>query len=121
MASLGNRAIEAGQAFIALILDDQEFNKSVKEFQRKFRDTARALRPLGEILTGLGTALTAPFVLGARALTTYGQELARTASVVGVHVGRLSELSVIAELAGSNIQQLGDTVAQLGERLVQAA
>ena len=119
--AVSSRAIKAGEAFVEVLLDDDEFNKGVDDMELRVRNIARALRPLTRSFSVLGGAISAPFVIGARSLVTYGGELNRVSENMGTGVEQLSRYAIAAELAGSNIDVLADSANTMGERLIQAS
>lgn len=114
------RSIEAGRAFLRLLLDDDEFRRGLIESERQTRAFGRSLRTVGFNVAAIGAAITAPFAAAARSFSLAGDELDKMSQRTGVTVEALSELKFAAGQAGTSLETVERGVRFLQKTLAAA-
>lgn len=114
-------SIKAGSAYIELLLSDSKFLKGLDK-------AAARLRAFGAGVTGIGTRLSAVAgsVLTALTGTTalfseMGDAMAKASARTGITAESLSELAYAAELSGSDLSTLENSIRRMQKNLAEAA
>jgi hypothetical protein len=114
-------SIKAGSAYVELLLSDSKFIKGLDK-------AAARLRAFGAGVTGIGTRIAAgaSAILSALTGTTavfseMGDALAKMSGRTGITVETLSELAYAAELSGTDVATLENSVRRMQKTLVEAA
>jgi hypothetical protein len=101
------RDIEAGRAFVRLLVEDSEFRKQLDASLRSVDGFTKSLKSVGTSLALTGAALTAPFAAAATIFAKAGSELKDMSDRTGISVQALSELKFAAEQSGTSLRDIG--------------
>jgi hypothetical protein len=100
---MASRSIEAGKAFLKLLVDDKQFGPGLDQSLRKLNSFGNAAIKAGAGLTALGGLLSAPFVGAVAVFKSVGDELYTLSQRTGIGVKSLSELKYAAEQSGTSL------------------
>lgn len=104
---MSTQSIEAGRAFLKLMVDDKDFATSLKgALQKLGAFSNQALRAAGA-LAGVGAAITAPFAIATKVFVSVGSELQTISQRTGLTAQSLSELKFAAEQSGTSLDAIG--------------
>jgi hypothetical protein len=104
---MSTRSIEAGRAFLKLMVEDAQFKKGLDGSLRKLENFGKSLTSIGVRLGAAGAALGAPFALSLRTFAKVGSELHDMSMRTGLSVESLSELKFAAEQSGQSLDTIG--------------
>lgn len=97
-------AIEAGRAFLKLLVDDTEFRKGLSDSEKTLNSFGKSLTSLGTKIGLAGAALTAPFAVAAKIFADTGSQLQDMSDRTGLSVKSLSELKYAAGQTGTSLE-----------------
>lgn len=117
--AISSRAIKAGEAFVSMMLDDEEFSDSIDRWKTKFSQIEKTVAPLGKAMAGIGATMSAPFALGFRHLLTYTKQLSFTASRLGLTADEMARLAAVAQMTDVSVEGLEIGMKTIGERIMQ--
>jgi hypothetical protein len=95
-----SRSIEAGRAFLKLVIEDSEFRKSLQGSAQHLDRWGRSLQSISLKVGALGAAITTPFAVAAKKFADIGSQLHDLSGRTGATVERLSELRFAASQTG---------------------
>jgi hypothetical protein len=101
---MGSQSIEAGKAFLRLLVDDKEFRKGLDGSLRKLDAFGKSIQGVGLKFSIAGAAMTAPFVAAIGIFSRVGDELKDMATRTGLSVEALSELRFAAARSNTSIE-----------------
>jgi hypothetical protein len=114
-------SVEAGRAFMRLTLNDASFRKGIDAAGRRLQSFGSTALRIGGAFTGLGAAITAPFVGAVSAFIKTGDELDKMAARTGISEAALSELGFAAEQSGAQLGDVEKGVRGLQKTLLNAS
>lgn len=110
---MSTQAIEAGRAFVKLLVDDKDFASSLKgSLQKLSAFSSQSLRAAGA-LAGVGATITAPFAIATKLFTQAGGELQTLSQRTGITAQSLSELKFAAEQSGASLETIGRAAKEM--------
>jgi hypothetical protein len=109
-------AIEAGRAFLRLMVEDKEFKRGVDHALRRVNQFGKSIRNIGLGLGAAGTAITAPFVASLKVFSDVGSKLYDVSQRTGISVQHLSELKYAAEQSGSSLDALARAARNMQQK-----
>ncbi len=113
-------AIEAGKAFLRLLVENKDFGKGLDESLTKLKDFSKSALKVGAELAGVGAAITAPFAAGLAVFSSVGTELEHMSKRTGIAVEALSELKFAAEESGTDLAGLEGAIRKMQKALGEA-
>lgn len=103
---MGSQSIEAGKAFVKLLVDNKDFAKGVDGSLRKLNDFSRSALKLGAAISGMGAAITAPMLAMVHSVVEAGSSMKLMSERTGLTVASLAELRYAAEQSGATIEDV---------------
>jgi hypothetical protein len=103
MSSLTN-AIEAGRAFLKVVVDDADVAKGFERVQAKLNTLGQKMQKWGAITTAVSGAVVASFGAAVKAFSTFGDQMDKMRSRTGFTARTLSALAHAADTSGTSIQ-----------------
>ncbi len=79
---VGTRAIRAGRAYVELFADDTKLARGLRRAQWKLRNFGRTVKATGMQMIGLGAAMGAPLLAGAKTFADLETQLARVSTML---------------------------------------
>ena len=86
-------AIEAGRAFVRLLVNDTDLQKGLTKAQNKLKLFAASTGQLGRQLMGLSAAIAALGVAGAKAFVDFERQMAEVATMIDDEQKFMSEFT----------------------------
>jgi hypothetical protein len=77
------RSVEAGKAFLRLMIEDSEFKRGLDGSLRKLENFGKSLTSIGTRLGAAGALITAPFAASLKVFADVGQKSEETAELAG--------------------------------------
>lgn len=99
-------SIEAGRAFLRLLVDDKEFAKGLEAGLQKLDSFGKSAIKLGSQVAGIGAAITTPLLGSVAVFAQVGSALNDLSERTGVPVEKLSELKFAAEQSGTSLESV---------------
>lgn len=113
---MASKSIEAGKAFLKLLVDDKEFAQGLAGSFKKLESFGRSAIKVGAGLGAVGAALTAPFVASLKVFAATGDELEKMNARTAISVESLSELKFAAEQSGASLRDIGIAAREMQSR-----
>ncbi len=114
--------VRAGGAFVQFYAKgDAQVRATIAGLQARLQNAAKAVMLIGASITGIGLAITAPFLVGLRHFVEIGSEMRDMADRTGLAVEALSELRYAAEQSGAAGEDLEKGLRAMDEFMVNAA
>ncbi len=113
-------AIEAGRAFLRLVVEDSEFKKGLQQSAQRMDSFGRSLQKTSLKLAAAGATITAPFIAATKIFTQMGAELDDISKRTGATVERLSELKFAAEQSGTDLSAVEAAYKKMSRTLAAA-
>jgi hypothetical protein len=95
--------IEAGRAFVKMLVDDKELRAKFDVMQRELSQKAVEVAKVGAAIGGVGLAIAAPFTVAITKFADFGSELFDMKQRTGETVQVLSEMKYVAEQTGTSL------------------
>lgn len=105
--------IEAGRAFVRLLLEDADFRKGVDNSLKRLDSFAKGALSLGAKMGVAGLAITAPMTAAAKIFANAGDELNTLSERFGVSVKTLSEFKFAAEQSNSSLKAVVNAMREM--------
>jgi hypothetical protein len=103
MASGKSGDIRAGGAFVELFTKQSELEKGLKEAKEKVAKLGESVMAIGEKMSLIGGAITAPFLEAAKVFAETGSALNDMSARTGISVEALSSFGYAAKQSGADI------------------
>jgi hypothetical protein len=100
---MGESAIEAGKAFLKLLIDNKELQPGLDSSLAKLKSFAKSAIGISAQLGGLGAAISAPFAVGLHTFSETGDQLQKMSERTGIAASALSELKFAAEQSDTDL------------------
>lgn len=113
-------AIEAGRAFLRLLVDDKEFRDGLDEGLRQLDNFGKKAIKIGAALGGAGAAITAPFIASLKVFSDVGSALNDMSDRTGVSVERLSALKYAAQQTGTDLATVEGALRKMANTIADA-
>lgn len=111
----GKSDIEAGKAYITLLLKDASFSKSLTAAGQKLKSFGHGVSIMGAAIAGAGAAITAPILAAVHGVTEYGTQLQVMSERTGLAVESLAELRYAAEQTGGTLEDVEKALLKAGK------
>lgn len=106
----GRADIEAGRAFVTLMLKDQGFAKGMDAAGEKFKSFGKGMGIIGAAIAGAGAAITAPLLEMAREFAEAGAEIFNMSKRTHESVQSLQFLKYAAGETGTEIEKIQQAI-----------
>lgn len=106
----GKSEIEAGRAYVSLLLKDQAFSKGLTAAGNKLKSFGRGASIFGAAVAGVGATVTAPLLAMVKEFSDFGSTLNDMSARTGLTVESLSELKFAAEQTGTSLEAVEKAV-----------
>ena len=113
-------AIRAGKAFVELTMDTKDVEKAMDGLAAKAANMSKSFAKASAVLTAAGTAIVGSLSVAFHHAANFADELGDLATQSGVSAETLSQLSVVAEQSGSNINQVSSAITRMTRRIANA-
>lgn len=118
----GGGDIRAGRAYVELLLKGgAAFNKSLRAASQQLKDFGGGVAKIGAVMSGLGTAITAPLALAVKQFADVGSALKDMSSRTGASAQALAELGYAAEQTGAEASDVGIGFKSMAKKITEAA
>lgn len=118
----GGSDIRAGRAYVELLLKGgAAFNKSLRAASQQLKDFGGGVAKIGAVMSGLGTAITAPLALAVKQFADVGSALKDMSSRTGASAQALAELGYAAEQTGAEASDVGIGFKSMAKKITEAA
>lgn len=114
-------AIKAGKAFVEIFADDSGLKGSLGKAVRDVKAFGFSVAKVGGAVTGLGTAIAAPFLVAAKRFADAGSSLNDMSARTGVSVEELSALGHAAQQTGTDMETVEGGIRKMQKALVQGS
>ena len=105
-------AIEAGRAFVRLLLNDKELSKGLTKAQNRLKVFAASTGQLGRQMLSLSAAIAAPGVAGAKAFMDFERHLAEVATMLDNPQKFMSQFTESVKRLAVEFGESTDTLAK---------
>lgn len=109
-------AIEAGRAFLKLLVDDNEFRVGLEKGLRQLNGFAKSAATIGAALGGAGAAITTPFIAALKVFSDTGSALADMKARTGLSAESMSVLKYAAEQTGTSLEAVEKAARELQDK-----
>jgi len=99
----GAGASKAAEAYVEISTDQRKLDVGLKQVQKKLKDVAKGITAVGAGMTAAAGGIFGGLYNSIRAFAEYGDSIQDAAARTGLTTEGLSELSFVAELAGSSM------------------
>jgi len=110
---MATSTIEAGKAFLRLLIENKDFSKGLDDSLRQLKSFGASVTKVGAILGTAGAAITAPFVASLKIFADAGGELDDLSKKTGLTVQSLTELQFAAKLTGTDIDAVAKAAREM--------
>ncbi len=110
-------AIEAGKAFLKLLVDDTDFRKGFQGAQRQLEHFGKSVLAVGASIGAAGASITAPFLESLHIFSEVGEQLDKMSQRTGITVEALSELKFAAIQSGSDLESFEVSIRKMQKAL----
>ncbi len=117
----GSAKIKAGEAFLALTVDDSKFAAGLDRAQRKLQKIGSAFKQVGLAASAFGGAVTAALGVAVKSFADFGSALDDAAKRTGVSVESLSALKFAAEQSGATFANVELAIRTMQKQLFNAS
>lgn len=118
---MGSQSIEAGKAFLRLLVDDKDFRKGLDGSLRKLDSFGKSIQGVGLKFSIAGAAMIAPFVASLKVFQQVGEELKHLSDKTGLSVESLSELKYAAEQSETSLGAVAAAIRGMQRAITNAA
>jgi hypothetical protein len=116
----GASEVRAGKAYVEASWHGKKLDAGMRAAMAKLKSFAASVKSVGLKLMGLGAALKAPLAAAEGVFASVGAELAHMSKRTGVSVEALSQLSYAAEQSGVDMDELGNGIRKMQNKLGEA-
>ena len=109
-----------GKLAVALSAKTTGFTKGMTGATKSLDSFARSASKYGLMMQAAGTAMLAPIVGAVRSFTRYGDKIAKMARRTGLAVDTLSRLGYMAEISGSDVDDLEKGIRRMAKAITDA-
>ncbi|MDB5310672.1 MAG: hypothetical protein JWO38_4874 [Gemmataceae bacterium] len=117
----GSGAIRAGAAFVELFLQDNMLTRGLDSAKKRLQSWGGAMTKVGATMAGAGAGVLAPIGKVFTDAVSRGDQIQTLAKRFGSTTESVSALAFGFERAGVGLDQFGDTIGSLEERISHAA
>lgn len=117
---MGDSAIEAGKAFLKLLIDNKELQPGLDSSLSQLRDFGKSAMSIGKQLGELGSAIFAPFAIGLHEFSAIGDELEKMSQRTGISASKLSEFKFASEQSGSSLEEFETALKRMQKTIGDA-
>ena len=113
--------IKAGGAFVEVGTKLGALDKGLKAAEEKLKAFGQRLTSYGKRIAVTGTAMMAGLGVAVQQFASYGDQVAKMARRTGLSVTALSELGHVAELLGSNLDDIEKATKRMSRAMTDAS